>query len=89
MTKDQNFKTKIGKSEAGFLKLIVLIVVALIVLNFLEFNIEALWSNMILPVVSTIWDICVWFANVLYSLLKVAFSSIGLVVDIVNKIIGR
>jgi len=89
MTKNQNFQSKIGESEGGFLKLIVLIVIALIVLNFLGFNIESLWSDFILPIVSVIWNICVWFANVLYGLLKVGFASIGAVVDIVNQIIGR
>jgi len=85
----QKFKTKIGESEGGFLKLIVLIVIALIVLNFLGFDIQALWSGIIHPIIIFIWNILSWFANILYGLLKAGFGAIELVVDIMNKIIGR
>lgn len=89
MNENQKNEIKAGERQQGFLKLIVLIVIALIVLNFLGFNIDALWNDFIFPVVKMIWDVCVWFANVLYSLLKVGFASIGVVVDIINQIIGR
>ena len=80
---------KEGKSEKGFFKLIILIVVALITLNFLGFNIESLWSDFIFPTIDTIWKVLVWFANVLYGLIKIGFNSVQLIVDAGNKIIGR
>jgi len=85
----QKIETKTGKSEKGFLKLLVLIVVALIILNFLGFNIESLWFDFVFPIIDTVWKTLVWFANVLYGLIKIGFNSIELIVDIFNKIIGR
>ena len=85
----QKNEVKVGKSESGFLKLLVLIVIALIVLSFLGFNIESLWSDFVFPIVETIWNILVWFANFLYTLIKVGFNSIGVMVDLINKLIGK
>jgi len=85
----QKNKLKTGKSESGFLRLLVLIVVALIILNFIGFNIESLWSNFVFPIVETVWSVLVWFANVLYGLIKVGFNSIEVIVDLINKLIGR
>jgi len=85
----QKNETKKGESEKGFFKLLVLIVVALIILNFLGFNTESLWSDFIFPIIDTVWKVLVWFANVLYGLIKIGFNSIELIVDIINKIIGR
>jgi hypothetical protein len=85
----QKNEVKVGKSESGFLKLLVLIVIALIVLSFLGFNIESLWSDFVFPIVETIWNILVWFANFLYTLIKVGLNSIGVIVDLINKLTGR
>lgn len=89
MNNYKNLHTKTGESKSGFLKMIVLIVISLVILNFLGFNIESIWSDFIFPIIETVWKVCVWFANILYGLLKIGFNSIEIIVDIFNKIIGR
>jgi hypothetical protein len=88
MNKDQNLNLKTGESEAGFLKLIVLIVIALIVLNFIGFDINNLWGDYIFPILESGWNILVWIANFLYGFVKIFFNAVILIIDFFREVIN-
>lgn len=44
-------------NKKGFVEIIVLIIIAVVVLSFFGLNPQALWNNMILPILESLWNI--------------------------------
>ncbi len=57
-------------TEKGFIRLIIILVILGVVLTIMGYNPVTLWNMFVIPVLSFIWGIIVWFVDFLVSLIR-------------------
>lgn len=74
-------ENKTKNNDRGLIKMLLLLVIILVILSFLGFNIENIWSNYILKILTFIWGVIVILVNFITGALLKAIEAVG---DIFN-----